>query len=253
MDPKATGQVISLSSGRLAKTNSMGPGVLSIDERMRDGCNIYEYLRGDAWVHSDALGLASEKALDGYAVHAEVEIIYAANHPGHECTFGTMLTQRLGLPIKPDIVNFTSKTWADVKPFSPSGLRAAAATRRKYSLLLGSEGYSPDSSWIPTPPTVIANGKIFVLDNVGGIIFYHKLKDDSEDINIEPFAVAAFLYLANIERLGGGATTVGRLVGSLLFGGGSGANGVGASLSIMGGAQIETGVATAESTAVLGF
>jgi len=73
--------------------------------------------------------------------------------------------------IKPDIVNFDQKTWAEIKPFSIYGITTGYQQMLAYSAVLVPLGFKPDL-WPSKPQTAYIDGTFVTYFNAAGVIFY---------------------------------------------------------------------------------
>lgn len=121
----------------------------------------------------------------GYAAHAAIESAYQAEHPG--AIVGP--TRGILGPLKPDIFNPIKRTYGEIKPLSLSGVAAGIAQMAAYEVMYGVNG-SPGLTGLTfnheTWPNGVRGSYVGQIPiayfNVGGIIFYTDMVDNTEDL-----------------------------------------------------------------------
>jgi hypothetical protein len=226
-DPNATGATLLQSSACLGLTLRAGvPTALNIVDQTSPVANRYGYIENNPADRFDPLGLFTQK--DGYAVEWAVQNLYAKDHPNCSLLLGRP-SSILGINVRPDIVNFTQHSWLEVKPMSASGVIKAAAQTLVYNDTFGHYGFLPDSAWNPSTHLVYANGEVFEIMNLGGIVFYADAGDALEDVMLS--GAGAYIYTAIKSKAA--MNSIGRAVIQLLLGDSSGMAGVSAGVTSM--------------------
>ena len=134
----------------------------------------YLYAGADPVMNVDLTGDYTQSF--GYAAEAAIRGVYVANHPGDR--IGTGGWTRFGpedgssYRLKTDILNRTTLQFAEIKPFSLSGIMDGIAQFAKYTFRLGPLGYTPDVNWIPIPPITTVSGKPLFFANFEGLVLY---------------------------------------------------------------------------------
>lgn len=135
--------------------------------------NKYLYAQNNPIMFIDPRGLYTEPF--GKAAEAQIRQRYREEHPLEFLDLGTQWTKAHDL-IKPDIVNFTRKSFAEVKPFSQGGIQKAGVQMALYSFVLGWYDYEPDQ-WLPRNQIVYPLGVLTVFFNAEGVFFYSDVVD----------------------------------------------------------------------------
>ena len=156
-------------------------------------------------IYSPAFGRQAEKVI--YAAYEN-----DASHLGHDVTNGkwTRLgdNKGAGSPYiqKPDILNHTQKTFADVKPLTLAGVISAIAQIDKYASLFLEFGYTPDL-WQPRNHTARVWMTEITYFNLAGIIFYTNLRANVQEVaalgtlySLRRFVAANPGYFTNILK-----------------------------------------------------
>ena len=117
----------------------------------------------------DPTGLFTQRF--GYLAEAAIQAVYMQDHPGDAVLLGEWSRFPSLFKLKPDMLNFTTLRWAEVKPFSPSGVIAAADSYARY-LPFSLYGFLPDAGWAPSTHFALAGTVPIIFWNAGGIIFY---------------------------------------------------------------------------------
>jgi RHS repeat-associated protein len=127
----------------------------------------------------------------GYAVEEEVEKQYMVMHAPCACLFGTRQYFDFDSYLKPDIMNFTSRQFNEIKPLTFSGISKGAIQLAIYTKVFEQEpyGFSPDAVWTPLPATVQDQRTYFV--NLGGVIFYTDQRGLTEEFVAVSISAAA--------------------------------------------------------------
>jgi len=149
----------------------------------------YLYTEADSINGVDPAGLLGVFTQEfGYAAEKAIEKIYDSNHPfnnidqhGKWTRFGVLGVDK-AYRLKPDILNRTTKKWAEIKPFSPSGIAKAIIQGEVYYNAFKPFKYFPDAAWVPSPRTAVVLGMPIVFFNDNGIIFYTDYPDIAEDL-----------------------------------------------------------------------
>jgi RHS repeat-associated protein len=149
-----------------------------------DPVSLHKY----TYVASNPINLADPSGLlftseFGYAAHAVIQAVYLADHPGDAVIVGPTKGV-LGTLWKPDILNTTSKKFAEIKPLSQSGLAKGVTQLAIYYAAFGpfTLGYSSDITWQPSTPYAQVGSVPIVFFNVGGLVFYTDAVDNAEDV-----------------------------------------------------------------------
>jgi len=109
-----------------------------------------------------------------------------------------------GYRLKPDIFNMTSKHWAEIKPFSPSGVISAGVKYGIYYAAFRPFGYLPDAGWAPSTHFALAGTVPIIFWNAGGIIFYTDvlMEDFLDDVlSLSTVALAQNYMKNNVSRV----------------------------------------------------
>ena len=114
----------------------------------------------------------------GYAVEAEIEDQYRMTHPycgpvksRGICYFGSRQYYSIESYFMPDIMDWSERRFAEIKPFTLSGITKGALQLKIYSETYGRfAGFTPNTTWTPVPASVQGVPTYFV--NAGGVIFY---------------------------------------------------------------------------------
>jgi hypothetical protein len=136
--------------------------------------NLYLLDVADPVNENDPTGHYSQQF--GYDAEDAIDAVYAEDHPGQNINYGGWA--RLGglnspsYRLKPDILNYTMQTWAEIKPLTPSGAIRAGVSYALYLAAFTPSKYSPDAAWDPSTNTVDVDGEETFFFNAGGIIFY---------------------------------------------------------------------------------
>jgi hypothetical protein len=154
----------------------------------------YVYALNDPVDLIDPTGLYTQA--DGYAVEAALEPLYMASHPGHAVLFGSPAGIGINELLKPDILNFTTREFMEIKPLSFSGIAKGAFQIAVYELSLGEAGFSRDTVWQPSGPVPISTGKVVLVVNIEGVLFY----TDVLELEAELAAVTAITALYALLR-----------------------------------------------------
>jgi hypothetical protein len=104
----------------------------------------------------------------------------------------------------PDILNRTTKRWAEIKPFSYSGVLSGSAQYLFYLNTFEPFRYWPDAGWKPSTHTTLAGAVPILFWNAGGIIFYtDAVALEKEALLLTSVALAKQYFLKNSARLAG--------------------------------------------------
>jgi len=146
--------------------------------------NHYAYASADPVDNTDPTGMFTQKI--GYLAEAAIYAVYVQDHPGQNVNpVGAWAKlgkyPALAYRLKPDILNFSAQTWAEIKPLSTSGVAKAGVQYLAYSEVFKPFGYSPDASWQPSTHFAMAGNLEIAFFNAGGIIFYTDATDSFED------------------------------------------------------------------------
>lgn len=147
---------------------------LSSDARP-EGLRIYLYAHANPISRWDPSGNFSIGF--GNAAHEAIQAAYEAEHFDLRITTGTrrgifykMFTNDI---IKPDIINFDRKTFAEIKPFTIYGVTTGYQQIMAYSAVLMPPPLSFRlETWPEKPRTEFIAGKWISYFNAGGVIFY---------------------------------------------------------------------------------
>ncbi|MBE7500043.1 MAG: hypothetical protein HS113_06970 [Verrucomicrobiales bacterium] len=154
----------------------------------------------------DPTGMFSQQL--GYLAEDAIQEIYAMDHPGDAVDNGRWT--RFGgagnpaFRLKPDILNHSTKRWAEIKPFSYSGLAKGGAQYLLYSGAFAPFRYYPDAGWQPSTHFTEAGTVPIFFFNAGGVIFYTDALDMAEDATaLATVELARQYFLKNSARLAG--------------------------------------------------
>jgi RHS repeat-associated protein len=170
----------------------------------------YLFTAGDPVNHWDPTGHYTQRF--GYSVEKEVEDQYRAMHPycGFRgapgmfgiCYFGSSQYYEYDEYLKPDIMDWATRQFAEIKPFTPSGIAKGSLQLAAYTAVYGAfAGFSPNTTWTPFPTTVEGVPTYFV--NAGGIIFYN---DDASYLR-EFYAVTLATAAATFRKYAANVAT----------------------------------------------
>jgi RHS repeat-associated protein len=127
----------------------------------------YLYANADPVDNDDPTGHFT--SLNGLSAQAQITRIYIADHPGDKIVAGGVWSWLSNL--KPDIQDYTTHEWLEVKPLTPTGLSDAVDAIFKYAPA-AIFGWLPDHLWSPSTKTIWVNGQPEAIFNAGGIVFY---------------------------------------------------------------------------------
>ncbi|MFO0785018.1 MAG: hypothetical protein U0573_01610 [Phycisphaerales bacterium] len=181
MDPNSAGAITLSPYWNGERRFVCGPSGGSIS-RARESVNIYSYICQNPIDGTDALGLFTQQ--NGYAAEAAIQEVYKDDHKNDVVQYGKWT--RLGefgklFRLKPDILNTSTRRWAEIKPFTPCGIAAASVAIAKYGPLAVFQ-YFPDTTWAPSTHFIEAGTLSLFFWNCGGIIFYTDALDTTEDL-----------------------------------------------------------------------
>ena len=147
-------------------------------------------MHGDPIQRVDPTGLSSMgTSAFGYLVEAQIQLEHRVAFPlPIEVSYGGWSWIPGFEQAKPDILNRTLLTYNEIKPFSPTGVEAAAAQMILRQVQFGWAGYSPDPLWPIGPRETLVTGIPVLYFNLAGVIFY----TDTVELSAE---VAALSYL----------------------------------------------------------
>jgi RHS repeat-associated protein len=166
--------------------------------RVNDPLTLNKYLYAhanpvDGW---DPTGFFTQRF--GYAVEEEIERQYRASHPecgvlvGFPCYFGVRQYYSPLRYLKPDVMNWASKTFLEIKPFSPSGIAKAGPQLAAYIVAYQAMKFSPDTSWTPAAASVLGTPTFFA--NAGGVIFYTDDRNAAREWAALSIATASMIF-----------------------------------------------------------
>jgi RHS repeat-associated protein len=153
--------------------------------------NRFTYANNDPVNLTDPSGLIA--GISPYEVEAQIQPLYWLDHLGQRFVFGqwTRLTPLIPLPpgvpdlfrAKPDILNYTLKTYNEIKPLSFSGVAEAIAQMALRKIQFVGLGYNPDIVWpmsLANPANVrfiFVGSQLLIFFNAGGVLFYSDILD----------------------------------------------------------------------------
>lgn len=155
------------------------------------------YVDGEPVGRFDPSGLGFSPAF-GLAVELNVQYAYV-NSWGIGSLWGWGLFPSWG-GLKPDILDFVRLKWAEVKPFSPSGIAKGAA---KWSLYYSTFTAAPKSVGLPalepedewSPGFIRVLGQDVYVFNVKGVLFYTDVWQLANELGaIKDFSEASKVY-----------------------------------------------------------
>ncbi|NET90543.1 MAG: RHS repeat-associated core domain-containing protein [Kamptonema sp. SIO1D9] len=162
--------------------------------RRGEPITLHKYLYGNnnPVTYTDPTGLFSRRHFSqefGEQAHEEISLIYTFEHMGDQIYFGNP-QKGVGVGLNPllrtDLVNHTTKTYLEIKPFTPPGYTKGKNKMKKNKNSLEPFGYKPDGIW-KAPPligTATVMGKtLLYFNDFTGIIFY------TDDPNLSPHLV----------------------------------------------------------------
>jgi len=166
----------------------------------------YLYAHNNPVNNTDPTGMFTQQL--GYAAEEAIQEVYAMDHPGDAMINGRWT--RLGgvgnraFRLKPDILNVTTKRWAEIKPLSYSGLAKAGVQYGVYLAAFAPFDYYPDAGWKPSTHFANAGTVPIFFFNAGGVIFYTDALDMAEDAAaLATVELARQYFLKNSARLAG--------------------------------------------------
>jgi RHS repeat-associated protein len=130
----------------------------------------YLYANADPINQSDPTGQYA--SMEGNLVHEAIQNMYGEDHPGQFFMFGKW-SRGIIANLKPDILNFSQMSLAEIKPLSLSGIYDGFQAMTLYQLSLETL-FRPDR-WVPSKPAITPTGVYFVV-NVDGILFYTNVR-----------------------------------------------------------------------------
>ena len=168
--------------------------------------NLFNYCAADPVNNVDPTGMFTQQL--GYLAEDAIQEIYARDHPADAVDNGRWT--RFGGPgnrafrLKPDILNHSTKRWAEIKPFSYSGITKGAAQYLLYAGAFAPFDYYPDVGWKPSTHFTEAGTVPIFFFNAGGVIFYTDALDMAEDgAALATVQLARQYFLKNSARLAG--------------------------------------------------
>jgi hypothetical protein len=169
--------------------------------RMQDPQALHKYLyvHGDPIQGIDPSGLVGMGTpAFGYLVEAKIQVEYRmAFPPPFDVSYGGWSWIPGFEQAKPDILNRTTLTYNEIKPFSPTGVEAAAVQMALRQVQFGWAGYSPDPFWPNGPSETVVAGIPVLYFNLAGVIFY----TDTVELSAEVVALSYLGFNAAFELL----------------------------------------------------
>ena len=153
------------------------------------------YVQANPVNNTDPSGLFTQRF--GYLAEAAIQAVYIQDHPGDAVLLGEWSRFPGMFRMKPDMLNFTTGRWAEIKPLSPSGIIDAGFSLTKYAPFM-TFGIYPDKAWAPSTHFAVAGTVPIAFFNAGGIIFYtdYLVQDFLEDVLAITTVTAARDYMA---------------------------------------------------------
>jgi len=175
----------------------------------------YLYCQNDPVNGSDPSGMAYSPE-EGAAMERLIGADYAEAHPVAEVSYGQPAGIGENPLLKPDILNKTDKTFADIKPLSLAGIYKGIKQLDNYEESLKGLKYTrelwPLNSFAPVR-TVFYNYHPYFYFNVDGILFYTRI---DPGIGFLPISIPGLRKLAAeqaVKLAAGEATTFEAVVG----------------------------------------
>jgi RHS repeat-associated protein len=173
----------------------------------------YLYALANPAVLADPTGLFSQAF--GYAVEDAIEPLYMADHIGHAVVFGRWNRVGLNPRLKPDILNYTTLQYLEIKPLSYSGVMSAVFKMGIYAASFTWAGFYPDFEWEPPNGGLVKVGSADVLVfNVAGVLFYTDALELATEL-VTIVAVSDAFQLLRSARLLGSAVFEGARIARL--------------------------------------
>jgi hypothetical protein len=94
--------------------------------------------------------------------------------------------------LKPDIMDWGTFKFMEVKPFSPSGVVKGVAQLAAYTVAYAPIGFAPDTQWTPVPAMV--DGTLTYFENLSGVIFYTDDVELGSELAAATLATAATMF-----------------------------------------------------------
>jgi RHS repeat-associated protein len=169
--------------------------------------NKYLYADADPTNGFDPTGLYTQDF--GYRIEEEVERQYLATHQPCACYFGRRQYFDPASYLKPDVMNWGTRQFMEIKPFTPSGIAKGIAQLAVYTSVYSRPpfSFSPDAMWTPIPAFV--DGRQAYFANLSGIIFYTDDRALAKEIAVASLATAAVTFrraaMSAATRLGADA------------------------------------------------
>jgi hypothetical protein len=159
-------------------------------------------------MYTDPTGMYTQR--DGYEAEEQIQAIYKGDHKGNKnisCGTWTRLPYLSLFKLKPDILNWDTSRWLEIKRLTPSGLVEAQAAVFKYAPLMLFD-IRPDTEWEPSKNEITINGRPAWFANAGcGIVFYTDEQALEDEIVTITSIYAARLLLRQITLQVGSMVT----------------------------------------------
>jgi RHS repeat-associated protein len=164
----------------------------------------YLYALGNPINEIDPSGFFTDSAPYWRDVESHIRTQYVVQYWGNLVALGWPTGQGKNPLLQPDIFDYDRKKWMEIKPFTPSGVADGEATWLLYNDNFKSAGYSPDDVWEPYNQHIPSGDKVFLVQNVRGILFYSCDADERRFRQVKTFKQAYVLInqLESEERMG---------------------------------------------------
>ena len=160
------------------------------DEQDPQSLHKYTYAKSNPIDVYDPTGFYTQS--DGYAAEDAIFEIYKRDHPNDVSLGGKWAKLGdVGYRLKPDILNSTSKSFLEIKPFTISGIYGGGTQMAIYTPAFLPFGYLPDVGWMPSQRSIQINGRDAIFVNAGGLVLYtDELRLSGEFLTITTVVVA---------------------------------------------------------------
>lgn len=116
------------------------------------------------------------------------------------CYFGARQYYNPLRYLKPDVMNWSSRSFLEIKPFSPSGIAKAGPQLAAYVAAYGPLKFGPDAVWTPKAASIQGTPTYFA--NTGGVVFYADDRNAAREWAAISVATAAMIFRRYAKNVG---------------------------------------------------